>query len=199
MNSIENELHGYINGTEAMSGFDSYDSYEGDMSYFDDDSYDNFYDGDNFSYAEGSANVGVSDPYVIQYTTSVTSGSTAVLFGYNDHFGFFGTSSANSNYGNPTTTTITNLQGGTYGRLVGQTATKNFKIEKNEIIKKNNQATCSSYNKPSRLTTLMQMVKFTKCLSTCQSCVMLTSSSQTSLMLHAPLRLMPTLTSLLHW
>jgi len=130
MNSIENELHGYINGTEAMSGFDSYDSYEGDMSYFDDDSYDNFYDGDNFSYAEGSANVGVSDPYVIQYTTSDTAGSTAVLFGYNDYFGFFGTSSANSNYGNPTTTTITNLQGGTYGRLVGQTATKNFKIGK---------------------------------------------------------------------
>jgi len=129
MNSIENELHGYINGTEAMSGFDSYDSYEGDMSYFDDDSYDNFYDGDNFSYAEGSANVGVSDPYVIQYTTSNTAGSTAVLFGYNDFF-FYSTATTSSNYGNPTTTTITNLQGGTYGRLVGQTASKNFKIGK---------------------------------------------------------------------
>ena len=25
MNSVERELHGYINGTENMSGFDSYD------------------------------------------------------------------------------------------------------------------------------------------------------------------------------
>jgi hypothetical protein len=128
MNSIENELHGYINGTEAMSGFDSYDSYEGDMSYFDDDSYDNFYDGDNFSYAEGSANVGVSDPYVVQYSVTAATGTTGcVLFGYNDHFN---QPSSAGNFGNPTTVTIANLQGGTYGRLIGQTATKNFKIGK---------------------------------------------------------------------
>ena len=37
MNSVEKELHGYINGTERMSGFESYDSYEGNMSYFDND------------------------------------------------------------------------------------------------------------------------------------------------------------------
>jgi len=127
MNSIENELHGYINGTEAMSGFDSYDSYEGDMSYFDDDSFDNFYDGDNFSYAEGSANVGVSDPYVIQYQVTTTAPSaTAVLFGYNDYF-------QSSTYGNPTNVQITNLQTGTtagYARLLSQSNNKNFKIGK---------------------------------------------------------------------
>jgi hypothetical protein len=53
MNSVEKELHGYINGTERMSGFDSYDSYEGDMSYFDDSS---SFDGDDFSYANGGSN-----------------------------------------------------------------------------------------------------------------------------------------------
>ena len=47
MNSVEKELHGYINGTGRMSGFDSYDSAEGDMSYFDDSSFD----GDDMSFA----------------------------------------------------------------------------------------------------------------------------------------------------
>ena len=46
MNSVEKELHGYINGTENMSGFDSYDSFEGDMSYFDDDDMSYFDDDD---------------------------------------------------------------------------------------------------------------------------------------------------------
>ena len=48
MNSVEKELRGYINGTEAMSGFDSYDSYEGEYGYFDDADGDyDYMDGDN--------------------------------------------------------------------------------------------------------------------------------------------------------
>ncbi len=64
MNSVEKELHGYINGTEMYSGFDSYD--EGDMSYFDDDDM-SYFDSDDMSYASGpGARSMVSDPYVIQ-------------------------------------------------------------------------------------------------------------------------------------
>jgi hypothetical protein len=122
MNSIEKELHGYIAGTERMSGFDSYDSAEGDMSYFDNDSM-SYFDGDDMSYASGAANVGVSDPYVIQYENTIASDVTAILFGYNDYFGA-------ANYGNVATTTITNLQGGTYGRLIAQSNNKFFKIGK---------------------------------------------------------------------
>ena len=122
MNSIEKELHGYIAGTERMSGFDSYDSAEGDMSYFDNDSM-SYFDGDDMSYASGAAAVGVSDPYVIQYENTIGSDVTAYLFGYNDYFGVL-------NYNNPTTTTITNLQGGTYGRLIAQSNNKFFKIGK---------------------------------------------------------------------
>ena len=51
MNSVEKELHGYINGTERMSGFDDYS--EGNMNYFDDGDYDSF-DGDSFDYAGGA-------------------------------------------------------------------------------------------------------------------------------------------------
>jgi hypothetical protein len=122
MNSIENELHGYINGTEAMSGFDSYDSYEGDMSYFDDD-YDSF-DGDDFSYAAGTPNVGVSDPYVISYQNTTTATATATVFGYNNFFG------DTANNFNNTGFVVTNLQGGTYGRLIAQSNNKPFKIGK---------------------------------------------------------------------
>ena len=120
MNSTEKELFGYINGTERMSGFDSYDSAEGDMSYFDDDM---SFDSDAFSYATGTSNAPLSDPYVIQYANTTTADVTAIVFGYNDYFGA-------TNYGNNVAAVITNLQGGTYGRLVGQTATKNFKIGK---------------------------------------------------------------------
>jgi len=127
MKKFEKEIHGAINGTERMSGVDSYDS-EGDMSYFDDSS---DFDGDNFSYANGddmsyasgNAAVAVSDPYVIQYYNSSTNDVTAYLFGYNDYFGA-------TNYGNPTTVTLTNLQGGTYGRLIAQSNNKPFKIGK---------------------------------------------------------------------
>tara|TARA_R110000868_G_scaffold181220_8_gene422088 strand:- start:161 stop:913 length:753 start_codon:yes stop_codon:yes gene_type:complete len=128
MNKFEKEIKNYISGTERMSGFDSYDSAEGDMSYFDDSS---DFDGDGMSYsgddamsfASGSANVGISDPYVIQYQNTTTNDETAILFGYNDYFGSL-------NYGNPTAIVITNLQGGTYGRLIAQSNNKFFKIGK---------------------------------------------------------------------
>jgi hypothetical protein len=124
MNSVEKELHGYINGTETMSGFDSYDSFEGDMSYFDDDDM-SYFDDDEMSYAGGAPNSrsAVSDPYVIQYTETSGADVTAYLFGYNDYFGA-------TNYGNLATTTVTNLQGGTYGRLIAQSNNKFFKIGK---------------------------------------------------------------------
>ncbi len=130
MNKFEKEIHNYISGTERMSGVDSYDSAEGDMSYFDDSS---SFDGDDFSsysgddamsYASGSANVGISDPYVISYYNSSSTNVTAILFGYNDYFGA-------TNYGNPSPAVlITNLQGGTYGRLIAQSNNKFFKIGK---------------------------------------------------------------------
>jgi len=123
MNSVEKELHGYINGTERMSGFDSYDSYEGDMSYFDDNDM-SYFDNDDMSYASGpGASSPVSDPYVIQYTNTTAGNVTAILFGYNDYFGA-------TNYGNPAAIVITNLQGGTYGRLIAQSNNKFFKIGK---------------------------------------------------------------------
>lgn len=123
MNSVEKELHGYINGTERMSGFDDY---EGNMSYFDDgdDNAFDYIDGDNLSYAGGSpSQTLVSDPYVIQYVNTTTTATTAYLFGFNDYFGA-------TNYGNPASVVITNLQGGTYGRLIAQSNNKNFKIGK---------------------------------------------------------------------
>ena len=127
MNQVENELHGYINGTERFSGYDSYDSAEGDMSYFDDgddmSSFDDFASSDAFSFASGSQNVAVSDPYVIQYVETAGLNSTAVLFGYNDFFGAV-------NFGNPAGITVTNLQGGTYGRMIAQSNNKFFKIGK---------------------------------------------------------------------
>jgi hypothetical protein len=72
MNNTEKELHGYINGTERMSGMDSYDHAEGSMSYFDND--EMYYaGGDEMSYADGSPNGAsiISDPYVIQYVKMV--------------------------------------------------------------------------------------------------------------------------------
>jgi len=125
MNNTEKELHGYINGTERMSGMDSYDSAEGQMSYFDNDEMSSYAGGDEMSYADGSPNGAsiISDPYVIQYVNSNTTDVTAIIFGYNDYFGA-------TNYGNTTGVTITNLQGGTYGRLIAQSNNKFFKIGK---------------------------------------------------------------------
>jgi hypothetical protein len=124
MNSVEKELHGYINGTESMSGFDSYDDMEGDYGYFDGDEM-SYFDDDDMSYASGAPNAStaVSDPYVIQYAETSGADVPAILFGYNDYFGV-------PNYGNAATTTITNLQGGTYGRLIAQSNNKFFKIGK---------------------------------------------------------------------
>lgn len=129
MNKVEKELHGYISGTERMSGFDSYDSYEGDYGYFDDMG-DNAFsymddDSDDYSFASGrqSASTQVSDPYVIQYENTTPGTLTATLFGYNDNFG-------TANFGNPVGITMTNLQGGTYGRLIAQSNNKFFKIGK---------------------------------------------------------------------
>ena len=123
MTHAEKELFGYINGTERMSGFNSYDSAEGDMSYFDNDDM-SYFDNDNFSYASGGAmNVGVSDPYVLSYQNTATSTATAIIFGFNDYFG-------STNYGNATQLVITSLQGGTYGRMIAQTNNKPFKVGK---------------------------------------------------------------------
>lgn len=122
VNKVEKQMLGVIEETERMSGFDSYD--EGDMSYFDDDDM-SYFDDDDMSYASGApnANSPVSDPYVIQYENTTTDDLTARIFGYNDNFGA-------ANFGNPAGIVITNLQGGTYGRLIAQSNNKNFRIGK---------------------------------------------------------------------
>ena len=124
MNKVERELQGYIAGSERMSGIDSYDSAEGDMSYFDNDDM-SYFDNDEMSYASGApgAHSALADPYVIQYVNGGTSDVTATLFGYNDNFNA-------TNFGNPSIITITNLQGGTYGRMIAQSNNKFFKIGK---------------------------------------------------------------------
>jgi len=122
MNRVEKELHGYIAGTERMSGFDSYDNAEGD-SYFDGDQM-SFFDGDQMSFATGGAEApSLSDPYVIQFQNTTAGNLTATIFGYNDNFG-------QANYGNNVGIIITNLQGGTYGRLLAQSNNKFFKVGK---------------------------------------------------------------------
>lgn len=123
MNAIEKELRGYIERTENYSGFDDYENAEGDMSAFDDDDM-SYFDDDDMSYASGKpASAPLSDPYVIQYQNTTTNDVTAYVFGYNDYNG-------SPNYGNPAAVVITNLQGGTYGRLFNQSQNKNFKIGK---------------------------------------------------------------------
>ena len=119
MNKTELELKSYIKGTERMSGFDDYDSAEGDMSSFND------YDSAEGDYsAEGAATAeAVSAPYVIQYQNTSTNDVTCIFMGFNDYFG-------STNYGNPTAAVITNLQGGTYGRLIAQSNNKSFVIGK---------------------------------------------------------------------
>lgn len=124
MKSIERELRNCVEATEKMSGFDS--DAEGDMDFFDGDEMNSF-DGDDMSYAGGSpANPALSDPYVMQYQNTTTNDVTAYLFGYNDNFN-------QTNFGNPTAVVITNLQTGTiagYGRMIAQSANKQFKIGK---------------------------------------------------------------------
>lgn len=121
--NIEKELNGYVERAERFIGFDSYDSAEGDMSDFDGDDM-SYFDGDDMSYADGhKSNVPLSDPYVIQYQNTTTNDVTAIMFGFNDNSGA-------TNYGNPTAVVLTNLQGGTYGRLFNQSNNKNFKVGK---------------------------------------------------------------------
>jgi hypothetical protein len=123
MNSTEKEIFGFMGDAERMSGFDSYDSYDGDeMSYFDDDM--SYFDDDAMSYASGQQAQAVSDPYVIQYENTTLGTLQAVMFGYNDFFG------ASPQFGNPVGITVTNLQGGSYGRLLAQSNNKFFKIGK---------------------------------------------------------------------
>ena len=119
MKKSELELKSYINATERMSGFDDYDSAEGDMSSFND--YDS---AEGESMASGpAAQEAVAAPYVIQYANTTTNDVTAIFMGYNDYSG-------STNYGNPTAVVLTNLQGGTYGRLINQSSNKNFVIGK---------------------------------------------------------------------
>ena len=127
MNNKEKELLNAINGTERMSGFDSYEDADGsDMSYFDDmDSFDGD-DGSDMSYAGGNQAQAVSDPYVIQYNNTGLVTYTAILFGYNDYFNA-------TNFGNNALVIIANLQTGTiagYGRMIAQSNNKFFKIGK---------------------------------------------------------------------
>lgn len=125
MNSFEKELYGYANGAERFSGYDGYDSAEGDMDYFDGDEM-SYFDNDEMSYAGGNqASAPVSDPYVLQYSNSTTNDVTAYIFGFNLYNGV-------SNYGNPAAVTITNLQNSTvgYGGLINQSNNKPFKIGK---------------------------------------------------------------------
>jgi hypothetical protein len=130
MTTKEKELRNYISGTESFSGFDSYDSAEGDMEYFDDF---NNADGDDFNNADGDYYNAAgsmptrveSDPYVIQYTNTTTDDVTAVMFGFNQN-AFSGV----GNFGNPAAVVITNLQGATYGQLFAQSQNKVFKISR---------------------------------------------------------------------
>lgn len=127
MTSKQRELAACINKTERFSGWDSYDSAEGDMGYFEDADGldgDEGMDGEEISSsAAGRPSLSVSDPYVVQYENTTTGDLAAVLFGYNDYFD-------QTNYGNAVGITVTNVQGGTYRRLLAQTNNKNFKIGK---------------------------------------------------------------------
>jgi len=120
MNTKEKELKSYINSTEQMSHFDDYDSAEGDFSEFDDQS---SFDDYNSANGGGAGAEITSAPYVIQYANTTASDITCTFLGFNDNFGA-------TNYGNPVAAVITNLQGGTYGRLLAQSNNKNFVIGK---------------------------------------------------------------------
>ena len=123
MNNSEKELKSYIASTERMSGFDSYDSAEGDFASFDDYNSAEGYDDYNSASGNSAQAEAVSAPYVIQYQNTTTNDVTAIFMGFNDYA--FAT-----NYGNPTAVVITNLQGGTYGRLINQSNNKSFVIGK---------------------------------------------------------------------
>lgn len=123
MNKKERELHGYIKQTEQFSGWNGEGDFDtmsndDDMSYFDDGG------DDGMSYASGgAANQATSQPYVIQYTNTAAAATTATIFGFNDNFGA-------ANFGNAATVTITNVQGGSYGRIFTQAQNKPFVVTK---------------------------------------------------------------------
>jgi hypothetical protein len=132
MNKNEKVFFSAINNAERMSGIDSYDSAEGDMSAFDDNAMsgaegDAFsYADDAFSYAGGASAPQLSQPYVFSFKETSGADVSAVIFGFNDNFN-------QANFGNAATTVITNLQTGTiagYGRMVAQSNNKQFKIGK---------------------------------------------------------------------
>jgi hypothetical protein len=128
MTNKEKELRNYISGTESFSGFDSYDSAEGE-SYFDDFNNADGEDFNNFDDYENAAGRAASrveaDPYVIQYTNTTTNDVTAKMFGFNAN-AFSGV----GNFGNPAAVVITNLQGATYGQLFAQSQNKVFKLSR---------------------------------------------------------------------
>lgn len=122
MNPFERELKNYIDGAERFSGYDGYESYEGEMSGFDEfDSSALYFD--DYAEAAGGAPSKVSEPIVLQYANTSTNDVTAILFGFNDY-------ATASNFGNPVSVNITNLQGGTYGRAINQTSANGMKIGK---------------------------------------------------------------------
>ena len=136
MNNIEKELKGYINGAERMSGVDGYDAFDydgadGDMSSFDDDDFSTSSADGDYGNASGSVVNTMSEPYIIQYAnTSTTTTGTGVFMGYNDYFGSGGLATNGGLYGCSASVTVTNLQGGTYGRLLAQSQNKPFHIQK---------------------------------------------------------------------
>ncbi len=124
MKSKSRELKSYINGTERMSGFDS--NAEGEMGYFNDESgADGEYAG---SYADGGTGQMQSQEYIVSYYNSTSATVTCILFGFNDYSRYDSTNATTGNYGNPTAVTITNIQGGSYLRLLNQSNNKNFQI-----------------------------------------------------------------------
>jgi hypothetical protein len=124
MNPIEKELKNYIDNAEQFSGFDdNYDSYEGEMSGFDEFDTSALYFDDYSNAAGGAAPTKVSEPITLQYVNSTTNDVTAILFGFNDY-------ATATNYGNPAAVTITNLNGGTYGRAINQTSANGMKVGK---------------------------------------------------------------------
>jgi len=129
MNNIEKELKSYIKGAERMSNFD-YNDADGDVSMFDAEGL--YGDDTSMSGADGYADASgqsvmntMSEPYIVQYANTVTTGGgTAVFMGYNDYFGTGGT------FGTTGSISVTNLQGGSYGRLLAQSQNKPFHIQK---------------------------------------------------------------------
>ncbi|MEM2138582.1 MAG: hypothetical protein QXM96_00295 [Candidatus Woesearchaeota archaeon] len=133
MNHNQKQIKEFLEKAERMYGFDSYDSFDDfdgddfDGDDFDGDDFDgddiSYFDNDEMSYASGGVRVPVSNPYVVEYQNTNAVTVTGVLFGYNDNF-------LATNFGNPAGVIVTNLQGGTYGRLIAQTNNKFFRIQR---------------------------------------------------------------------